>query len=485
MRRPLSAALAALIAALPTIAPAHAAPRNIIVMIADGAGYNALQATRLYTGKPLAVDAPRFRATSASTSPLRLGNDPVPGAAGLAQDPDTLYDPAKNWSAVPVAGDAKGYPRGFQGYEWNRRTAPDSANTMSAMANGTKSYNNAVNVDGNGAALRTVAEAYHARGGEAGVVTTVELDDATPAAAGGAHNVSRKAHGAIADEMFGAGNPDYDDDARPRAIPDYDWIDASLWSDLKAGGNASGHNAAHWTLLQDRAAIQAVADGRVAPPAHLAMVAHAFEGANAYRAPGLKPATTEPFAEPMVAAQPTLTELTRAALRRLDRRGGKDFFLMAEGGAVDRAEHRNNLGCVIETYVEFDNAVHDVVAWIGKGASGASWRNTLLIVTADHDHLLFGPDAATTAYQPVQPNPAGAGHLPLHRWMWDAHSNQLVPLYSAGAGSADVLALAIANDTAVNAAGGPVGRGRYLDQAALGRLLLSFADAGRGDKATH
>ena len=106
--------------------------------------------------------------------------------------PLTVYDPAQNYDATPVAGvNAAGYERAFAGYDWNRATYPDSANTASAIATGAKSYNNAIDVDGNGHALANLAELAHSLGKSTGVVSTVQFSDATPAATGGANNISR------------------------------------------------------------------------------------------------------------------------------------------------------------------------------------------------------------------------------------------------------------------------------------------------------
>jgi len=87
-----------------------------------------------------------------------------------------------------------------------------------------------------------------AQGKAVGVVTTVAISDATPAVGGGAHNVSRDNRPAIANEMLnagtlsvimGSGNPDYDDDGKPRAMPNYGWIGEQDWQQLKTGAHPS------------------------------------------------------------------------------------------------------------------------------------------------------------------------------------------------------------------------------------------------------
>ncbi|MDT7933641.1 MAG: alkaline phosphatase [Sphingomonadaceae bacterium] len=496
MKLVLSAALAAL-----AVTAAHAAPRprvakaapaaprirNVIVMISDGAGYNSIEATRLWTGKPLTVDDPRFLRAAMSTYPLTHGNDPRPGPDGLKQDPRAVYDSARSWDTAAAPADykcPKGYKTGFAGYSWNCETYPDSANTMSAMMNGNKSYNNAINTDGRGTPLVSAAEVAVAAGRVAGAVTTAQISDATPAAGGGAHAASRYARVGVADEMFGrgllsviggAGNPDFSDDATQRDPAEkdrFEWIGAPLWADLKSGRNDSHQNWLKWTLIDDRARIQAIADGREPAPDRLAMIAKAKDGIAQYRG-GLKAsATEEPFATPVPEAQPTLPELARAALARLAS-GAKGFFLMIEESNTDRAAHANNLGRVIEARISFETTVKAVLDYVDQPGDAIDWSNTLLVVTADHDHLLTGPDGDKVPFQPVKPSPHGAGHLPLHQWFSHSHSNQLVPIWVYGAGANQLIAKATKRDQYCDPQHRCFGRGKYLDNTDLGRFLLA------------
>ena len=484
-----AAAIAALsIASLAASADARQ-PKNIIVMIADGAGYNALQATRLYTGGSLVVDGAGWSSTAMSTYPLRTSNTP----GSTAQDPNAVYSSAKAWDTTPVAGNSTvpgftSYPAGFQGYEWTRSTYPDSGNTATSMSTGVKTYNNAINVDGAGTPLLTLAEVSHNHGKGAGVVTTVQFGDATPAAFGGAHNINRGNRTDIANEMFsagvldvigGTGNPDFDDNGNARA-PDYRWITAALWSDLKNGTNTSGFNAQQWALHQSRADIQALANGTLTENGKLALIAQADQATNAYRLP-TSPATEKPFDVPFNATSPTLSELSLAALNHLNQ-DPQGLYLMIEGGAVDRAEHADNTGRMIEEYIEFNTSVQSVIDWVNSASSAATWDDTLLIVTADHDHNLWGPDSATVPFQELTDN--GAGNVPGYRWLGASHSNNLVPLFAYGKNSGDILSLAHQFDYYKDAQGREFGRGNYTDQTDLGKYLLGVAAATVPEPAT-
>lgn len=469
-------------------AAAQDRPKNIIIMIADGAGYNMLAATRLWRGGPLAVDSPGFTQLAQSTYPLRTGNSAVAGAEGLAQDPLARYDSARAWDTRPLSGPSRvlrfeRFPAAFAGYEWARATYPDSANTATAMATGVKSYNNAINVDGNGQPLLSLAEVARSAGRLAGVVTTVQLGDATPAAFGGAHSTSRGNRQQIVQEMFasgtldvigGTGNPDFDNDGRPR-VPNYRWFSEGMWQDLKAGTNLSGvqGQGAPWTLVSAREEIAAIAQGARPAPARLAMVIRADEGHQSYRAcEGCDRATMRPYEGSRLDSSPSLTDLAMAALARLSG-GDKGFYLMVEGGAVDRAMHANFLGRAIEEYDEFDAAVRAVVAWIERPDTAADWSNTLLVVTADHDHHLHGPDGERVPFAGLVNR--GAGQLPGHRWFAATHSNFAVPLHVRGAGADRIAAAAVEEDRFQDREGRTFGRGRMTDQAELGRLLLELA----------
>jgi alkaline phosphatase len=470
--------------------------KNIIVMIADGAGFNTIEATRLYlegldAGDPrggvgsIVTDGPGFVASAQSTYPLDVRTTPIEGAAGLEQNPLTVYDPAQNYDATPVAGvNAAGYERAFAGYDWNRATYPDSANTASAIATGAKSYNNAIDVDGSGHDLANLAEMAHLLGKSTGVVSTVQFSDATPAATGGANNISRANRAEIANEMFsdgtldvigGTGNPDYTDDGTLRSSPVYDWVDKALWTALK-DGSFRADDGGSWELLQSRADIQAAATG-TPTEGRLAMVAQAFTGTNFYRAGG-EPATEQPFSVPRLETSPTLTEMTHAALNRLDA-DDDGFYLSIEGGAVDRAMHANNFGRMIEEQIEFNDTIKFVLDYINSPDSKATLADTLIIVTADHDHLLFGPEGATIPFQPVQPDRNGDG-VPEYQWFSNNHSNQVVPLYAIGAEANAVGALADKVDAVIGAGGERLAGSQRLftDQADLGDFLLEELDAG-------
>ena len=465
-------AFAAVMAAVQVPSSAAApAPRakNVILMIADGSGASAIAATGMYTGKlgKEIFDGPNWVKSWSSTYPLRTGTKPIPGPEGLAQNPDVVYDPAKNWDTTPVTTTTTGhFPDRFAGYAWTKRTEPDSANTMSAIVNGHKSYNGAVNVDGNGNNLPTFAEQASRAGKTVGVVTTVQISDATPAAGSGAHSASRATRTDITAEMLnagivsvimGTGNPDYDNDGKRRDMPSYRWISEADWTALKSGTHKSG-----FKLIQDKAEFDALPKA-ANPPRKLVGIARSFDSTQANRA-GAMPATETPNAVPRKTDVPSLRTMATAALNILDD-DPDGMFLVIEGGAVDRAEHADNMGRMIEEKMEFDDAVAAVSAYLDANTNGNNWANTLVIVTADHDHLLLGPDSDTVPFQDLADK--GVGRVPGYKWQNDSHSNRLVPVFARGAGANMITLCAKRRDAYTDPQGRKFGRGAYLDETEI------------------
>lgn len=467
-------------------------PRNIILLVADGGGANALQATRLFTGRPLAVDSGEWGGSWVATYKLRGGDKPRPGPEGLAQDPAMVYDSAKAWSAVPVEGELKGYPIFFDGYRWLRATAPDSANTMTAMVSGVRTYAGSINVDGNGTPVESAAQVARRAGKRVGVISSVPWTHATPAAGGGAQHVSRSAYHDLAEQMLsaglvdvlgGAGHPWYDANGTRRETPKFEFIGESAWKRLE-GGEIFGENRLRWNMVETPAALAAVDPDSVTLP--LLMQARNGETLQQERdalttggdAAGSNAKLAAPGEDPLLADAMVLSQMASKSLEILDR-DPDGFFLVIEGGAVDWAMHDNHAGRMIEEYIAFDDAVREVDRYlIMPRTRGATWANTLVIVTADHDHLLLGPDSGTVAFQELTDN--GAGKMPGYRWHSDGHSNRLVPLFARGAGAAQLLAHADEVDAAKIIEDGKeraVGRGRYMQQTEIGRTIMELLAA--------
>ncbi|WP_082306435.1 alkaline phosphatase [Mizugakiibacter sediminis] len=91
------------------------------------------------------------------------------------------------------------------------------------------------------------------------------------------------------------------------------------------------------------------------------------------------------------AGEPSLAEMTRAALRVLQK-NPRGYFLMVEGGRIDHALHAGNAYRALDETVAFADAVQAAVEM-------TSADDTLIVVTADHSHTM------TFAGYPARGNP--------------------------------------------------------------------------------
>jgi len=462
---------------------------NVVLMVADGAGYNAWRATAMYEG---ALDG-EFRAAdgwvrlAAATHALRPTPEAPVSAEHLeTQFPALVYDPVRAWDPRRVEGRRGPYPFHFAGYEWLITTAPDSANTITAMTGGRKTYVGGINFDGASRPIEdTLARLAHDRGKRVGVVSSVMFAHATPAAAAGAHAALRSNYCELAVEILtapypdvvaGCGNPDFDNNGRrleedePRQ---YRFVGGKeIWERLNGAGSLSAGQRVcappdsvdedagqllsagqiealgRWTLKQSRRDVESLQRGRTpdkllilpevgasrfwsgVPAAGSHFPRSKWVGGTLQQQRGSRadPRFTDPGYDPPLPGVPSLTTMTRAALNALD--DGEGFFLHVEGGAVDWAMHANQAGRMVEEMIDFKRSIEAVIEWV-EGHGG--WDRTLLIVTADHDHMLWGPNSDRIPFDALQD--MGQGRLPAYRWLSDGHSNALVPVFARGPGS--------------------------------------------------
>jgi alkaline phosphatase len=510
--------------------------KNVIVMISDGAGYNTHLSTEYWHGMKQPYDNQKFKKYAVATYNLRYGGPDGTAPYNDTQDPELVYDPTKAWDDDPVSGDADGdgYPDYFEGYQWLQSTDPDSAGTMSAIVTGRKVYRGGINIDGFGNPLLTAPEIAKKYGKSTGSISTVRYNHATPAAGGGAHNISRNNYLDISYEMFGSGildvmggpgHPCYnsngtlrDDDGDGRCDPNLgsSRFDEYLWDVISNGSGTASRTTvddreftvegSDWLMLDSRRAIEALASGELTVKGKKLMMLPKVWGTLQYerditqdwdgdgnlgnvisnigsygqnqdllKAP-VNPgdyfegdATDIDKGDPMIPTVPTLVDMTMAAINHLDD-NPKGFYLSIEGGACDWAMHGNSIARMIEEHTDFNNAVQAVIDYLDENTNGNNWRNTLLIVTSDHDHNLYGPDSDITAFQDVSDE--GVGENPGHIWHDDNHGNQLVPAWVRGPNAGLFRKLVDGKD--------PV-HGNYIDQVDLGYVMKMSIMKGKHD----
>ncbi len=436
-----------------------AGPKNVIIMISDGCGYNHIAATGMFLhGEPGTLSFEQF--------PVKVACSTFPLGGS--------YDPEKASTDM----------------DYVKEGPTDSAAAATALATGAKTANGRLGVTADGAALWNLMEVATARGKTTGVVTSVPLSHATPAGYA-AHQASRSSYSDIAAEMLldsrlsvimGCGHPDYDDGGKrvqPRAEDDekrFGYVGGpELWRQIQkgvAGGDADGDGYRDpWTFIETREQFEALTSGE-APPRVIGVAQAAStlqegrpatvdcNGDGKLDAEDVKVAA--PMQIPLNTNVPDLATMTLGAINVLDA-DPDGFALMIEGGAVDWAGHSNLLGRVIEEQMDFTAAVDAVIDWV---EANSNWEETVLIVTADHETgYLTGPGSDEKP-QPLQNN--GKGKLPGAQFHSGGHTNSLVGVYARGWGAEKLAARATGED--------PV-HGAYMDNTDIPRFVIETLSA--------
>lgn len=418
-------------------------PKNVIVLIGDGMGYNEVDQTSSYqygttnkqvVGNPLTGSLEKVPSTPSQVYekfPVQVGS------STYSLDGRAAYDPQAAWAD----------------FDWVAEGATDSAAAGTALATGVKTKNGVVGLDGSGNRVENLTERAKSMGKSTGLVTTVPFSHATPATYG-AHNPDRNDLAGVTNEylndgtldvVIGAGNPAYDDNHQLLATPSFGYVNEQDWTSLKSGRTP-------FKLIEKTSDFKALATSKKTPKRVFGAVQ---VGSTLQQGRSGGAASAAPFSVPFNDV-PDLATLTKGALNVLDA-NKKGYFAMIEGGAIDWAGHANSSSTSIEETVDFNRAVEAVVDWVN---TKSSWQETLVIVTADHETGYLtgaGSDPAWTAIDGARKQ------LPTLAWNSGGHTNELVPVYAKGRGSAAVRALATGTD--------PL-RGAYLDNTDLANVLL-------------
>lgn len=305
----------------------------------------------------------------------------------------------------------------------------DSAPSAAEVASGVKSYNDSINVAEDGRTVETLfAWLQREKGWKVGTVTSVPFNHASPAAMY-AHNVDRDDYQDLAREMLGLESIVQKDGKGPR-MPGLDVVMGAGYGQVLADSHlkVQGKNAVKDQNLyiadDDRRAIDVKNGGNyvvvttqleVKGDEALARAAEeaarddrrlfALFGTNVphlpYRtadgdfrtAAGVK-GTRESYTVDDLYENPTLADMTHAALKVLGSRKDRPFALFVEAGDVDFALHDNNLDNAIGAVLSGDVAVQVVIDWVEKNSN---WDDSILIVTSDHGHYLVIDDPEALA----------------------------------------------------------------------------------------
>src|SRR5574344_1521175 len=300
-------------------------PKYVFLFIGDGMSYPQVQSAAYFGGKDAAgiVDV--------------VKNSGNPG--------DSPAGSPLSFMKFPVAGSAQTYDA--------TSFAPDSASTATSIMTGRKTHSNSINVDiTKKIKFLTVAEQLKAqKGWKIGVITTVNINHATPAAVY-AHQASRKSNYPIGQELVASGF-DYFAGGALMEPQDKNKDKTSIYDLAKNAGYKV-------VFTQKDAAALRNGDKAVVVGEKLA------------------DADSLSYEEDRASGEWALRDYVKNGIDVINNKKG--FFMMIEGGKIDWACHANDARSSIADTIALSDAVKEAVAFYNRHPA-----ETLILVTADHE----------------------------------------------------------------------------------------------------
>lgn len=373
--------------------------KNVILFLGDGMGDSEITVARDYlkganghfdgldaVGQPSALDD--VQAGTGQYTTFSVGNGSKDSAVGKDGDGKLVANPNPG-KLTPVT---------------------DSSASGSSWATGTKTYNNAVDVDIYGNPQLNLFELAKVAGKATGNVTTAEIQDATPAVLeshsseracygpqgktdGTSNNASKqclinqlKENGGIgsiseqlldtrADVTIGGGSKYF-----RQTVQGGEYKGKTVWEQAKEMGFQTVENdPAAMNALQykdGQPVLALMSDGNM-PTKFNPSKATAKDPAK-----DANPTVCTPNADWLGNQGSSLKDMTKKALDLLNANpnGQKNgFFLQVEGASIDKQDHAGNACGQIGETDDFDQA-------IAYAMQNVDLSNTLVIVTADHAH---------------------------------------------------------------------------------------------------
>lgn len=292
----------------------------------------------------------------------------------------------------------------------------DSSSSATSMTAGVKSINGALNLDGIWKPVETIAQyVQRTKNFSAGAVTSVPISHATPAASY-ATNVSRDDYQDLTRDMLGLPSVSHKSNPSPglevvigsgfgeeTQKPDghgQNFVPGNRYladEDLKAVDISSGSPTAKYVVAQrtsGKAGAEVLAQAAAKAASQKCRLLGYFGAKNGHlpyqTANGdFKPVAdmkepVETYSQADLDENPTLAQMTESAIQVLET-NANGFWLMVEAGDVDWANHANNIDSSIGAVFSGEAAVKSIFDWIERKNA---WKESLVIVTADHGHYL-------------------------------------------------------------------------------------------------
>lgn len=294
------------------------APKYVFLFIGDGLSYPQITSTEMYLGKK----------------------------AGLTDIVDGGGIEKLNFSKFPVAGSAQTYD--------STSFIPDSASTATSLASGFKTLSGVINMDESKQKSYTpITEKLAKKGYKVGIVSSVPLNHATPAAFY-AKVSNRGMYYEIASQIPGTG---------------FDYFGGGGF--LSPTGS-EGNQPHIYEVLEDKGYT----------------VVNTREdilklGKNSNKVIAVSPdmavdGTSLPYEIDRKDGQLSLADFVEKGIDVLENPNG--FFMMVEGGKIDWAGHANDAPTIIHDTVAFADSVQVAIDFYNKHP-----EETLILVTGDHE----------------------------------------------------------------------------------------------------
>ena len=346
-------------------------PKNVIFFLGDGYGMVPMTAARIYVA----------------------GED---GQLTIDTFPETAF--VKTFSNdAQVTDSAPSMSAYMTGVKMNNEVVSMSADTKASDAKGVGYVNGADSTcpaTGNGSPVTTLLELAKAAGRGTGVVTTTRITHATPAATY-SHICHRDGENNIAAQLVPAGA------GFNAALGDgVDVVLGGGWQHFLPKGAADGSSrtdtrdlvaemkAKGYSYVNDLPGLSGVA---ASSKKLLGLFTKGHMNFDLDRDP---------------AKEPSLAEMTSKALDLLSS-NSKGYFLMVEGGRIDQALHPTLARKALQDAKAFDEAIAATIAKVKL--TDPTLSNTLIVVTADHDHTLVMNGYAALTGKTTTSNPGILG----------------------------------------------------------------------------
>ena len=342
--------------------------KNVLFFLGDGLGITTMTAARIYS----------------------VGEE---GELAMDQLPETAFVHTYS-NDGQVTDSAPSMAAYMTGVKMNNEVISMSANTVATDAAG-KPYHNKFDSTcpaSNGTPVETLLEQMKAAGYGTGVVSTTRITHATPAATY-SHVCHRDAENTIAAALV-PGGAGYNSKLG-------DGVDvilgggSSYFVPKEDGGTRNDKRNLVTELKAQKYGYAASKAEFDKLPVDGSKIAGLFtKGHMAYDL------------DRDASKEPSLAEMTTKAIDVLAAKK-KGFFLMVEGGRIDHALHATNARRALQDTVAFDDALKAALAKMQAVDPGL--KNTLIVVTADHDHTLQmnGYAARTGKTEPGKPGVLG------------------------------------------------------------------------------